>query len=218
MRTAGTCVAAGLAMPIFMNRRHLVLLLLCNFAGNVVGVCPHCNGHFASCTYDEADGTCPTIRVVAENAAAFVAGHGSISLSDIIPCRYLKMFTRSSLDTLLSIAKRPEPGTTFEITADTSGTAILHAINIGMVSLQSAIMRLAELMELADGEANIARLRGRLECLKVAKTDKAALATSSVADVGMFSYLWGKQGVRVCDEARDASSPWRHSYFWRCGP
>ena len=93
MRTAGTRVAAGLAMPIFMNRRHLVLLLLCNFAGNVVGVCPHCNGHFASCTYDNVDGTCPTIRVVAENAAAFVAGHGSISLSDIIPCRYLKMFT-----------------------------------------------------------------------------------------------------------------------------
>ena len=45
------------------------------------------------------------------------------------------MFTRSALDTMLAIAKCPEPGKTFEITADTTGTAILNAINLGMVSL-----------------------------------------------------------------------------------
>ena len=176
-------------MPI---RSHMVLLILAMMATKISGVCPHCHGHFSSCTFDEEAGSCPTITVVSANAEAIAAGAGALTLSDIIPCRYLKMFTRSSLDTMLAIAKRPEPGTPFIIDATTTGTAILNAVNTGLVSLNSAIMRIAELIEAADGEAAIARLRGRLDCLRIVKTDKLSLASSSVVDVGMFSYIWGK--------------------------
>ena len=99
------------------------------------------------------------------------------------------MFTMTALDTMLAIAKRPEPGTTFEITAATTGTAILNAINLGQVSLQSAVMKLAEMIEDAADEGAQTRLRGRLECLKVMRSDKFALTTSSVADVGMLSLI-----------------------------
>eukprot|EP00966_Prymnesium_polylepis_P078944 1829667-Prymnesium_polylepis.1 len=169
----------------------VLLFLLANLPVTL-STCPHCHGHFSSCTFDETDGSCPTIEVVSHNAAVLAAGAGSLSLADIIPCRYLKMFTRSALDTMLAIAKRPEPGTTFEITAETTGTAILNAINLDMVSVQCAVMKIAELIEVAEGEATQLRLRSRLECLKVVRNDKFALTTSSVADVGMFAFVWGK--------------------------
>eukprot|EP00966_Prymnesium_polylepis_P096170 2228590-Prymnesium_polylepis.1 len=92
---------------------------------------------------------------------------------------------------MLAIAKRPEPGRTFDITVDTTGTAILNAINLGMVSIQTAVMKMAGLIEVADADVQ-ARLRGRLECLKVVRNDKFTLTTSSVADVGMFACIWGK--------------------------
>ena len=174
----------------------MVANLPCTFA-----TCPHCHGHFSSCNFDEAGGSCPTVRLVGENAAVLAAGTGSLSLSDIIPCRYLKMFTRTALDTMLAIAKRPEPGTTFEITPTTTGTAILHAINLGQVSLQSAVMKIAEMIEDAADEGASARLRGRLECLKVMRNDKFALTTSSVADVGMFAFIWGKVSEFVTKRA-----------------
>ena len=118
------------------NSLFFVLVLLANLPCTFA-TCPHCHGHFSSCTFDDAGGSCPTIRLVGENAAALAAGAGTLSLSDIIPCRYLKMFTRTALDTMLAIAKRPEPGTTFEITATTTGTAILNAINLGQVSFRA---------------------------------------------------------------------------------
>ena len=53
-------------------------------------------------------------------------------------------------------------------------------------------MKLAEMIEDATDEGAQTRLRGRLECLKVMRNDKFALTTSSVADVGMFAFIWGK--------------------------
>ena len=90
-----------------VSQRHfklnMVLVLMLNFLHQSLAVCPHCHGHFSSCTFDEEDGTCPTIAVVGANAAAFAAGSGTLCLSDIIPCRYLKMFTRSSLDSRVGV-------------------------------------------------------------------------------------------------------------------
>ena len=191
-RMPGTQFAVLSLLPLRVKLLNCVLLLVLHFLPTAAGVCPHCHGHFSSCTYDVAGGSCPTISTVASNAAAIAAGHGALSLSDIIPCRYLKMFTRSALDTMLAIAKRPEPGEMFEITVDTTGTAMLNAINLGMISIQSAVMRVAELIETSSEEALQSKLRSRLECLKVVKGDKFALTSSSVADVGMFAFIWGK--------------------------
>ena len=190
-RMPRTQFAVPLPVSLRFNLLSCVLFILCTKFDGSMAVCPHCHGHFASCTFGAEGGSCPTVSVVAANGAAVLAGQGALSLSDVIPCRYLKMFTRSALDTMLSIAKRPEPGNTFEITAETTGTAMLNAINLGMVSLQGAVMKIAELIEVAE-EAQQSKLRSRLECLKVIKTDKFALATSSVSDVGMFSFIWGK--------------------------
>ena len=191
-RMPRTQFAVPAPVSLRFNLLSCVLFILCTKFDGCLAVCPHCHGHFSSCQFDEAGGSCPTVSVVVANGAAVLAGQGALSLSEIIPCRYLKMFTRSALDTMLAIAKRPEPGKTFEITADTSGMKILNAINLGMVSLQGAVMKIAELIEEATEEAQLSKLRSRLECLKVIKTDKFAVATSSVSDVGMFSFIWGK--------------------------
>ena len=180
-RMPRTQFAVPAPVSLRFNLLSCVLFILCTKFDGSLAVCPHCHGHFASCTYGNAEGSCPTVSVVVANGAAVLAGQGALSLSEIIPCRYLKMFTRSALDTMLAIAKRPEPGKTFDITVETSGVKILNAINLGMVSLQGAVMKIAELIEETTEEAQLSKLRSRLECLKVIKTDKFALATSSVS-------------------------------------
>ena len=50
------------------------LLLFSGFTmAKAVSICPHCAGHFDSCTYD-TDGKCPTVDVVVSNAAIVALG------------------------------------------------------------------------------------------------------------------------------------------------
>ena len=76
-RSPGTVLA--MLSPLALRSHSLLIVLViaanlpCTFA-----TCPHCHGHFSSCTFDTDGGSCPTIAVVTSNAAAIAAGAGSI--------------------------------------------------------------------------------------------------------------------------------------------
>ena len=62
-----------------------------------VSTCPHCSGHFESCTYG-TDGKCPTVDVVVANAAIVAVGSGVLSLSKIIKPRFMRVFSRVAFE------------------------------------------------------------------------------------------------------------------------
>ena len=119
------------------------LLLLLLFIQGAGATCPHCFGNFASCTFD-SDAKCPAVDVVTANAAVVAAGAGVLTLTNIIKPKFLRMFSKSTLDSLLVLLKRPMPGTVKTITATTKGTEILSAISYGQLTHESALFQLAE--------------------------------------------------------------------------
>ena len=69
------------------------------------------------------------------------------------------MFTKTALESILNLIKRPAPGASFEITETTSAKAILAAINVGQLTIESAVVAVADLMDSAgdaDDVENIA--------------------------------------------------------------
>ena len=59
---------------------------------DAVPSCPHCHGNLPSCTFGTTDGSCPCDVDVASNAKAISEGSGSLSLSNLVDNRYIKMF------------------------------------------------------------------------------------------------------------------------------
>ena len=172
---------------------HGALLLLMVSLPSTLGVCPHCFGNFAACTWD-TNKICPTVAVVAENAKIITGGAvGALALASIIKAKFLRMFSKTSLSGLLTLINRPEPGAPFSITASTKGSAILSAISYGQITLEAALFQLSDLLEAASDADERTLFKGRIESLKILKprTD----ADNSLPDAisyGVFSFLWAK--------------------------
>lgn len=167
-----------------------IVLLLFNLVALVESVCPHCSGNFASCTWDNNQ-RCPTVTVVAANAAIVAGGAGALVLAELIPKRFLRVFQRSALETIRSLVRRPQPGTQFELTATTSGPSILSAIQTGQIEVEAAIFRIAELLEEATDETRRS-LVSRMETLRTFKGAQISVGKRTAVDCGVYSYLWGK--------------------------
>ena len=173
----------------------LFLTWLFFFLLPVDSVCPHCQGNFASCTWTPTSPTCPTVAGVAANTAVVVAGAGALSIASLVNTRFLKMFTRSGLEAILNLIKRPSPGVPFDIDETTSGKAILAAINVGQITMEAAVVAVADLIDDASDSETISKLRGRLDCLKVLKSTAAhadAINSGTPVDMGIFTFLWGR--------------------------
>ncbi len=135
-------------------------LVLALFTLTEAAPCPHCFGSLASCDFASSK-TCPLISTVASNAAVITAGAGVLSIAALIKPRFLRIFSRVAFDTILTLAKRKEPGTAFEITADTSATALLTAIQGGKITLEMVLFKLLELAEAATEAPVIKKLKDR---------------------------------------------------------
>ena len=86
-----------------------IVLLLVFFVGHVESTrCPHCHGNFASCNWETLTGSskiCPSVSVVSTNAASMAAGAGAIVVSALIKPRFLRAFTKATLESLVSLIK-----------------------------------------------------------------------------------------------------------------
>ena len=162
-----------------------------------LAVCPGCAGNIASCTYD-TNGKCPTIDVPTTNAA-LVAGLATVSagvtltLTNIISPRFLRMFSRAHLQAVLSLVRRPQPGTIFEIKPNTKLAAILTAVSNGLITMEQATLAMAGFV---DDETNAEAKKLLMEKFKLLTSTKdlKAFSTGSATatDLGVYSWLWGK--------------------------
>ena len=171
------------------------LLLFSGFTmAKAVSICPHCAGHFDSCTYD-TDGKCPTVDVVVSNAAIVALGSGVLTLSKIIKPRFMRVFSRVAFETILTLVKRKEPGASFDITPTTPATTILTAVQSGQVTLEMVLFKLLELMEAATDAGVKDTLKRRMEMLKTVSDIKVKLpsgAFSGLFDTGVLTFMWAK--------------------------
>ena len=162
-----------------------------------LAVCPGCAGNIASCTYD-TNGKCPTIDVPTTNAA-LVAGLATVSagvtltLTNIVSPRFLRMFSRAHLQAVLSLVRRPQPGTIFEIKPNTKLAAILTAVSNGLITMEQATLAMAGFV---DDETNAEAKKLLMEKFKLLTSTKdlKAFSTGSATatDLGVYSWLWGK--------------------------
>ena len=193
------------------------LLLLALLLQPVNGVCPHCFGNFASCTWD-ADAKCPTVVVVSSNAQIISgAATGMLALSAIVKSKFLRVFSKTSLASILTLVNRPEPGAPFEISATTKGSAIMAAISYGQISMEAALFQLSDLMEAAADDSERLIFKGRIASLKVLQPKVDAEAGGKdVVGLGIFTFIWAKVSEyvkrttcvdKVTLDLRDAASP-----------
>ena len=162
-----------------------------------LAVCPGCAGNIASCTYD-TNGKCPTIDVPTTNAA-LVAGLATVSagvtltLTNIISPRFLRMFSRAHLQAVLSLVRRPQPGTIFEIKPNTKLAAILTAVSNGLITMEQATLAMAGFVD-DETDADAKKLLMEKFKLLTSTKDLKAFSTGSATatDLGVYSWLWGK--------------------------
>ena len=144
--------------------------------------------------YDGIEGcaggaACPLVTGVAANAAAFLvaAGAAAVALdcSVILPIRYLRVLSRTALECLKSVRRRPLLGTPLAIDAGHMNLLTLQtAILDGRVDRDAAI---AELMVRASTAANNLEL-GRCDMMLKCVTANAAVAVARpTASLGAFT-------------------------------
>ena len=95
-----------------------VLFLTC-IVGGVEGVCPHCYGWLPSCNWANDNQVCPTVTMPSANALVMTgaaAAGATLSLTNLISTRFLRIFSRAQLNAAQALANRPAPGSIFEIT------------------------------------------------------------------------------------------------------
>ena len=185
-------------LPFSLHFVHFSLfsaLWLFFFLDPAQAVCPHCFGTLNSCSADASGQTCPLITTVAANVGVVISGTGILKLAGLLKPRFLRIFSRVSLETILALVRRSQPGTVFEITATTRGPAILAAVQNGLLTMENAVLKLATLIEDADDEDVQNSLMRRLDILKTSadiqhKTGQGAF--SGLFDSGILTYMWAK--------------------------
>mmetsp|Transcript_55778 Transcript_55778/g.133673 ORF Transcript_55778/g.133673 Transcript_55778/m.133673 type:complete len:248 (+) Transcript_55778:16-759(+) len=135
---AVTMVPVAIIESLMVKRKSLFWIVLTFAVANspVEATCSTCFGYSVGCSFD-ANGKCPAIDEPSSNRAIIAGtGSGAISLAKCISPRFLRMFTRAELSTVITIASKPPPGTPVTITAATKLKAICVYLEQGLVSLE----------------------------------------------------------------------------------
>ena len=198
-----------------LSRARYSGLLLGVLALSVVQVghatCPFCFGNIGSCKYDD-ERKCPAADLPAQNAglvanvAAVVASGVSLTLTDVIAPRFLRMFSKSHLSALLQLLRRPPSGTIFEIKVDTKLTHILQAISNGLVTMEHAAIVYAGFIDDEADDDKRSALRETYKLLTSTKDFKAFTSGANAPmDLGYWTWLYGKVSTFVYDRGMQTS-------------
>ena len=165
----------------------------------VGAVCPHCGGFLPSCTFT-TDNKCPTVDIPAQNLqvmAGTAAAGATLMLTNLISLRFLRMFSRQQLLAAQALARRPAPGTVFEITATMGLQKILQAVSTGQVTMEQATMALATFIDAEPGDSDASKakkadLRETYKLLVSTKEIKGYTNQGAApGEAGIWSWLWG---------------------------
>jgi len=163
---AVTMVPVAIIESLMVKRKSLFWIVLTFAVANspVEATCSTCFGYSVGCSFD-ANGKCPAIDEPSSNRAIIAGtGSGAISLAKCISPRFLRMFTRAELSTVITIASKPPPGTPVTITAATKLKAICVYLEQGLVSLEQVNILYAGFV---DDENDALKRKGLMDNLRL---------------------------------------------------
>jgi len=184
----------------YWKRFLFVLLLMTMFPYSQAG-CPHCYDQLEGCMGGD---TCPFVAGTAANVACLTAATGAavaISVTQLLPREYLRVFSRQVLDILQASLRRPLPGNSPDIRG-WSVTQLMNAFHSHAVPPAEVARELTTLVAGASEEES-REIKLALDSIRlVISLEKETGARSSTASehVGFNLILWALAG-RVADRS-----------------
>ena len=178
----------------------LLLLMTLNF---VDGVCTLCFGQLPGCNNTNR-ANCPGVVDVAANVAAVTAAAGAVvSISKILPHKYIRVFPASAIKAIVALVARPKDGASFDFT-DKSGADIVKAVRAGQTTKDEAIERISDMIEAVDPDGahpdiEIKKLDGNIKSIE-AMSSQVASTTSSAE--GAFLYVLYRLTLSICGKKK----------------
>jgi hypothetical protein len=195
------CCCIGIKLPSLRNSSMLLLLFFMLPLADAT--CQVCFGGAEGCT-DKGAATCPWTTGVAANVAAVVAAVGTaIKLDSLLPARYLRLFTRSVLQTLAIIAAKPKGGATFNFSGKTY-VEIHQAVVGGLISKDEGVNEL--ISRLNTEEAKVGTDKNDILCKQLERgiglCQKAVVKVASTeVTEGAFLFILSKLSTVICGNA-----------------
>ena len=178
-----------------------VLWLFLLFLPTASGVCTSCFGDEPTCGGDAA--TCPWQTVVASNIAAVAGATGAlIALEKVLPNKFVRLFSRSVLHTLSTIAARPKAGTTFDFDGKT-GNQIFSAVKGNYITQDEAITEL--MLRVSNEERKAENVRDDLKvkdwerAITVIQKSDFKMATTDASE-GVYLFVLAKLSSMICGD------------------
>ena len=182
-----------------------VLWLLFLYLPGCTAVCTTCYGQGEGCP---GDGTsCPWLVGVAANVAAITAAAGgALTVSKLLPPKFVRLFPRAVLDGVSALIVRSKGGhSAYDVTGK-SGPEIFKAAATGALSKKDAILAIHELIvttsDDAAGEACAKKLESTLKALDVMELK----VVDSPPSEGALLYILFKVSAAFASQAEGSTS------------
>ena len=176
-------------------------LLLCSVPAVGAVTCLTCRDQLDGCT---GGANCPFLKGPSNNVAALAAGAGTVLMAtSLFPREYLKVLTRSVLDTIKAVSKRALPGNVPDIRG-WDIARLTAAFRDHTVPRTDIIMELTSLI-LGATDAERDTLKLTLDSIKLFDTmEKSSGGTSrrSGESVGVLLLMWALAG-RIVERRND---------------
>ena len=195
------CIGTMSRKPGMASCDVLWLFLFLTFLPTASGVCTSCFGDEPTCAGDAK--ACPWQTVVASNVAAVAGATGAlIALEKVLPNKFVRLFSRSVLHTLSTIAARPKAGTTFNFDGKT-GNQIYSAVKGNYITQDEAITELMLRVTTEEGKPDNARddlkIKDWERAITVIQKSDFKMATTDVSE-GVFLFVLAKLSTMICGE------------------
>ena len=178
-----------------------VLWLFLLFLPTVSGVCTSCFGDEPTCAGDAS--TCPWRTVVASNVAAVAGATGAlIALEKVLPNKFVRLFSRSVLHTLSTIAAKPKAGTTFDFDGKT-GNQIFSAVKGNYITQDEAITELMYKISVeerkTDSQRDDLKVKDWERAITVIQKSDLKFAHTDVSE-GVYLFVLAKLSTVICGD------------------
>ena len=183
----------------------VVLWLIILYTPFAYGVCQNCFGAAQGCGGNTT--ACPWVTTVATNVAAMAAAAGgAIKVLNVLPHKILRLFPKSILDILSSVAAR-DLSTTFDPT-NKSTAEIVTAVKFGHFSQLDAILHFTdEISKVAngDGEASV-KIKKLESAIKSIESISSTTSVSPNTNEGCLLYILARLSKSVCVTTQGSTS------------
>lgn len=190
------CIGTMLSFRFFKVSFHFcVLWLLFHSLPGCTAVCTTCYGEGQGCPGDGS--TCPWLVGVAANVAAISAAvGGALTVSKLLPPKFVRLFPRAVLDGVSALVVRSQGGnTTYDVTNKT-GQELFKAASTGALSKKDAILALhALIVATPDDAVGVAQTKKLESTLKALDVMELKVVDSSLSEGPLLYILFKISGA-----------------------